>query len=949
MSSFDLLDAVLPSTGRYCVVGIGSYVDQRFADTREQAETIIQEFRDKETNVYFGCSKFGQDNNRTQSNVTAIRALWLDIDCGPTKGVPNSDGKIEGYIDQRTGLLELQKFCKAVGLPVPILINSGNGIHAYWLLEETLGRKEWKPLAQRLKDLCVERGLIVDPSVFEESRILRVPDSLNIKPNKPVTTVSVMNPNTTRMTCAQVKEILGVAEEPKEPDFAPPSLSPMMLALLENKVKKFETILTKSEKGEGCAQLLYCKNNQNEVSEPLWFSALSIAAFCSDGDRYAHEISKEYTEYNENEVWQKLRNLRKNGGPHSCAVFERENPKGCEGCPHKGKIKSPVVLGIEIAEAKEEDNVVVVENNNSAVKVVIPEYPFPFVRGKKGGIYKRPAKEEEEVEPVLVYEHDLYVVKRMRDPGAGEVALFRLHLPHDGMKEFAISTAVISSEDELKRQLAQQGVVAHKSQYKHLATYVVMAIKNLQYEKRADIMRTQFGWTDNDSKFIFGDKEITKDGTFYSPPSADTKLISEKIHVKGSFDEWKRAFNMYARPGLEPHAFGALTAFGALLFKFTGLDGAIINVIHPDSGTGKSTILRMCNSVYGSPKELMAIDKDTINAKMLRLGVMNNLALTIDEITNMKTADFSDFAYGVTHGRGKDRVKASENAMRINNTTWKNLTLASANASFYEKLSALKKSPDGENMRVFEYEIEPNEIISVAEGKEIFDHVLNENYGHAGEIFISYLVNNLEGSIALLKKVQARIDRDTQISAKERYWSSIGACNIAAGLIAKNLGLHEYDMPAIYGWLTNRVKTTRIEVKRPEITPDSAIGEFMNAHIQNILVVNGDVDSRSGLSALPLQEPRGELLGRYEPDTKQVYIPAAQFKDFCVKSQTHYTGLLRQLAAMGIYKGTINKRISKGMKVVTPVVRALHFDVTNVDSLHFDLPENDNREPDVQP
>jgi len=325
-------------------------------------------------------------------------------------------------------------------------------------------------------------------------------------------------------------------------------------------------------------------------------------------------------------------------------VFERENPKGCEGCPNKGKIKSPVVLGIEIAEAKKEDNVVVVENNNSAVKVVIPEYPFPFVRGKKGGIYKRPSKEDEEAEPVLVYEHDLYVVKRMRDPGAGEVALFRLHLPHDGIKEFAISTAVISSEDELKRQLAQQGVVAHKSQYKHLATYVVTAIKNLQYEKRADIMRTQFGWVDNDSKFIFGDKEITKDGTFYSPPSADTKHIAEKIHVKGSFEEWKRAFNMYSRPGLEAHAFGALTAFGALLFKFTGLDGAIINVIHPDSGTGKSTILRMCNSVYGSPKELMAIDKDTINAKMLRLGVMNNLALTIDEITNMKTADFSDFA-----------------------------------------------------------------------------------------------------------------------------------------------------------------------------------------------------------------------------------------------------------------------------------------------------------------
>jgi len=948
MSSFDLLDAVLPSTGRYCVVGIGSYVDQRFAETREQAEVIIQEFRDKESNVYFGCSKFGEADNRTQGNVVAIRALWLDIDCGPTKGVPNSDGKIEGYIDQRTGLIELQKFCKEVGLPRPILINSGNGIHAYWLLEETLSRKEWKPLAQRFKDLCVERGLIVDPSVFEESRILRVPDSLNIKPNKPVTSVSVMNSNTDRISCARMRELLGVTEE-KEPEFAPPSLSPMMLALLENKVKKFETILMKSEEGQGCAQLLYCKNNQNEVSEPLWFSALSITAFCSDGDKYAHEISKEYTEYSPREVDAKVRSLRKNGGPHSCAVFERENAKGCEGCPHKGKIKSPIVLGIEIAEAKEEDNVVTLENNNSIVKVVVPEYPFPFVRGKKGGVYKRPLKEDEEVEPILVYEHDLYVIKRMRDPSAGEMALFRLHLPHDGVKEFAISTAVISSEDELRRQLAQQGVVAHKSQYKHLAAYVVTAIKNLQYEKKAEVMRTQFGWVDNDSKFIFGDREITKDGTFYCTPSADTKLLAEKIHVKGSFDEWKRAFNMYALPGMEAHAFGALTAFGALLFKFTGLDGAIINVIHPDSGTGKSTILRMCNSVYGMPKELMAIDKDTINAKMMRLGVMNNLAFTIDEITNMKGVDFSDFAYGVTQGRGKDRVKSSENSMRINNTTWQNLTLSSANASFYEKLSALKKSPDGENMRVFEYDIAPNEIISVAEGKEIFDHVLNENYGHAGEIYISYLVNNLESSIALLKKVQARIDRDVQVSAKERYWSSTAACNIAGGLIAKNLGLHDYDMPSVYGWLTQKLKTTRVEVKRPEITPDSALGEFMNAYMQNILVVNGAVDSRSGLTALPLQEPRGELLGRYEPDTKQIYIPAAQFKEFCVKSQTHYSGLLKELANMGIYKGAIVKRMSKGMKVVTPGVRALHFDATNLDSLHLDISGNDNRESDVQP
>jgi len=34
--------------------------------------------------------------------------------------------------------------------------------------------------------------------------------------------------------------------------------------------------------------------------------------------------------------------------------------------------------------------------------------------------------------------------------------------------------------------------------------------------------------------------------------------------------------------------------------------------------------------VYGQPKELMAIEKDTLNAKMMQLGVMNSLPFTCD-------------------------------------------------------------------------------------------------------------------------------------------------------------------------------------------------------------------------------------------------------------------------------------------------------------------------------
>lgn len=949
MSTFDLLDAVLPVEGRYCVLGIGRYPDQHFVDTREQVNELAEQFVSHRVDAYFGCAKFGPLNNRTHDNATYFRALWMDIDCGPTKAAPDEKGRIKGYIDQQTGLAEFQKFCKAVKLPKPILVSSGYGIHAYWLLEETVSRTQWEPLSERLRQLCVEQGLIVDPSVFEASRVLRIPGTFNFKNEEPMP-VEVLSSDTVRIPYAQMKDLLGAADpQPEKPDFIPSSLSPMMEALMANKVKRFKTIMMKTARGEGCNQLLYCFENQATLDEPLWRSALSIAAFCVDRHSAATKMSEKHDGYDPDEVEIKINNLRSKGGPHHCATFEKQNPGGCDGCAHKGKIKSPIVLGIEIEEADDEDNEVVVEEEEGkTVTLNIPEYPFPFFRGKNGGVYRRP--DDEESDPVLVYEHDLYVVKRMRDPEMGEVALFRLHLPHDGVREFAVSTAAISSKDELRKLLAQQGVVAHHKQYENLAVFVVTFIKNLQYTRKADIMRTQFGWVENDSKFIMGDKEITKDGTFYSPPTSTTEFFAEKIHPKGDIDKWKEVFNLYGMAGMEAHAFAALTAFGSPLFKFTGLDGAIINVIYELAGSGKSTILRMCNSVYGQPKELMAIPKDTFNSKMQQLGVMNNLPNTMDEITNMSGMEFSDVAYSISQGRGKNRMKSQSNALRLNNTSWKNMTLCSANCSFYEKLGEAKNTPDGESVRLLEYKIEPNDIIGMALGKEMFDHQLNENYGHAGEIYISWLVNNLEEAKALVKKIQARIDSEVQFTARERFWSAVAACNIAGGLIAKSLELHNYDMAKVYSWLKGMLSEMRNDVKPPNSTPISALGEFINSHIFNTLVVNGEVDARSNLISMPALEPRNELLIRYEPDTKHLYIAAKQFKDFCVKQQIGYKELLKKLTDLQVFVEATNKRMSKGMKVVSPAVRVLKFDASNSEFLQVEaiLGTNENRDGDVQ-
>jgi hypothetical protein len=946
MSNFDLLDAVLPSEGRYCIVGIGRYVDQKLVDSKEEAEARIKELAPN-FNVYFGCAKFGSLNNRKHENAKYFRALWIDIDCGEEKAKPDDDGIIKGYIDQSTGMSELKRFCKELNLPKPILINSGYGIHVYWLLEETLTQAQWNPLAKRLRQLCVKHNLIVDASVFEASRVLRVPGTNNYKFKDDPKEVTVINETCDRIPVATFAELLG-SPEPElnedRPDFIPASMSPMMEALLQNKIKRFSTIMIKSAQGTGCAQLLYCYQNQDKVGYNLWRAALSIAAFCVDKETAVHKMSKDHPEYDRYASEIKADDI---GGPHHCVTFEKHRPGGCNGCPHKGKFKSPIMLGVEVGEA-DANEVEVITEDGEVTTLDIPEYPFPFFRGKSCGVYKRPPPGEEE-EAKLVYEHDLYLHKRMIDPVLGDVAVVRLHLPRDGVKEFSMTAADICSKDKLRQVLAQNGVYTHKGQYEDLSMYIVASLKSIQYDKKAETMRTQFGWTEGDSKFILGDREITKDGIFYSPPSTYTKTIADLLTPKGSFEEWKKVFDLYGRPGLEANAFGALTAFGSPLLKFTGMNGAIINLIHQSAGTGKSTVLYMCNSVYGHPTELGSMWKDTYNAKIHRLGVMNNLPNTLDEITNTLPQEFSDLAYSISQGRGKNRMKSSANEERVNISSWQGITLASSNASFYEKLATLKSSPDGENMRLLEYHVKKADSIDTQEGKHMFDHVLRDNYGHAGDVYIQHLVNNLESTKQLLRKVQAKIDRDVQFSSRERFWSAVAACNITGGLVAWKLGLHTWNMTVIYDWLVNMLNEMREEIKPPTLNPLMIIGDFVNTNIQEALVVNGKEDKRTNMSANPTLIPKGKLNIRYEPDNKLLFITVNSFKEYCAKQQVNYKDTLKQLKDLNVYTETVNKRMGKGTQLDSPAVRALIFDASNSEYLRMDTLENyEDRDSNVQ-
>ena len=938
MENVDLIDLVRPAGGWYGFLAVKDKTTTRqcMVETRAELDVEIEKYIAEKWCVFFTLAKFKTGENRTQENVESLKSYWLDIDCGPNKSIADEKtGRPSGYETQRDGFEALRAFCTTVGLPKPMLVNSGNGLHAYWPLIEDVPRDEWVPVVKKLRQLCIDNNFYIDTKVFECARVLRPLNSFNFKygGQKQVTLLSAVDP----IPFETIRSLVGVSQG--ETTTPKNEMSALSKTLMQNNDSLFSKIMQRSSKGEGCNQLGDCYKNRATLAEPRWFDALSVAKFCSDRDMAIHKLSDGHPDYEHGRVEKKVEGIK---GPHTCAEFSINNPGGCEGCTHKDKIKSPISLGRVIARAN--SSTVTIELEGEPLEEhEIPTLPEGYFRGANGGIYKEGEggdEEDEASKPKLVYENFLYVTKLMEDPTAGFVAVLKHHLPKDGVKQFVISNVKITDQGELRKELAKYGVIANQTRHKYINEYLLASIKELQHLNRAQIMRQQFGWADNDSKFIIGDREVTATGIYHSPPASSIANMVEYFQPKGSLENWKKVFSLYGRKGLEIQAFGALSGFGAPLLKFTGQKGAVINFIHPDSGTGKTTILRMANSVFGDPEMLLGTPEDTDVGKILKVGFLNNIVNTMDEITNMAPLDASRTLYAYSQGRGKDKAKANANELRENTVTWRTLSIASSNASFYEKLAVLKSHADGEMMRLLEFKVPPLEVpaISTQEGKDLLDHMLVNNYGVAGEVYIQYVIANLEEVKNTVLKIQAKFDQELRLSQRERNWSAACAVNIAGGYIAQKIGLLEgFDMGAIYREVSAHVLEMRKDTAAPVSNPSTIIGDFINRHNNNMLVVEDGVDKRTNKGKYPELLPKGALLMRYEPDTKKVYITAKTLKDDCVDLQVNYKDTLNQLEKNGVLVATINKRLSKGSSLMSTAVRCLVFDAAHPDFMDMDV------------
>jgi len=131
---------------------------------------------------YFACAEFSTPESRKASNAAAARAFWMDIDCSPEKA---ASGK--GYRATADARAAVARFCQGVGLVEPThLVESGGGLHVYWVLDTSMDAEVWAIHAKQLKELAEAHGLRADPSrTADIASILRLPGTLNHKYDPP--------------------------------------------------------------------------------------------------------------------------------------------------------------------------------------------------------------------------------------------------------------------------------------------------------------------------------------------------------------------------------------------------------------------------------------------------------------------------------------------------------------------------------------------------------------------------------------------------------------------------------------------------------------------------------------------------------------------------------------------------------------------------------------------
>lgn len=963
MNTLEFLQTILPEHGIHYLAlfkeGYKFPAHKVYTDLETMADAIDNMAGSKSLSIYHACATYQravieiEDGEKTKrkyripENWHRAKSFWVDIDCGEEK-----HAKGDGYLTKRDAAVAIDTFAKEVGWPKPMLVDSGNGIHAYWPLTKDIPHDKWVKVAKGLKATLHHCGVIADPTrTADFASILRPAGSVNRK-NGEAKPVAVKRPGSPSEPAALASALQSymvehgvklIKETPKR-EFVSNGLNDDLIAHLPQYP---DLPVDANEVANKCAQVAAMRDTQGDVGYEHWRGVIGILRHCENGRELAEQWSARREETGHAQLDWDIRYESWSAGPTTCEFFETNGCGACEGCPMRGKIKTPLVLGRQMPENTETVEEVVTEEGQQ-IEVEVPALISGYTYSN--GVMARMLPDKEGVLQPFPFSTILfYPTTRIRtEEGTYRIGI-RMHLPNHKVRDFDMPTEAMASQTDMLRSLAKYELMQsnHKDAGNHMAAYLRDQLEALKRNVEEVNTLTSFGWRPDMSGFLVGDRLYHKDGTVRKVlvGSGAGKFAQHLPPAKGTLERYASAINfMYNRPGAQHWQYAVCSGWGSILTPFGEelYKGLLVALTGGDSGKGKTTACYASLYAFGNAEKMTLKSEDgfTQNGLWAYLGAFNNLPVLLDELTNMDGPTFSSVAYGISRGEEKVRMTSKGGVVGFANTAvWRMSPFVTGNRDFHGLLATNQANSQAEAVRLIQITVDRYPVVQLhADAHVEADLVqsavdaMKANAGAAGDAMLRHVVTHQRQLADAVRDVMNALAEHIP-GTKYRFYRNHGACTLVIAKVAKELGIIDFDLDALFDFTVQLLKDLAETVTETNtVTTEDAFSRFM-ASIASRILVTQEFRNRQEKSGpeTPRNRVQGVIAGRMvlgntnaRAHAGHIMINQKEARDWCMTNRVDFNAMLDSLERAGaLVKRHDKVTLTRGTDV--PLVQARCF------------------------
>lgn len=965
MDTTDFLTKILPSEGFYIAAlqRPGSPIFQhKVADSPAELAGILLVADHKGLTAYHACASYRERNGvwderrkknrvRVKKNALLVRAQWIDIDVGEGKD----------YATRKEALAALIILCKALKIPIPMIIFSGRGIHCYWCFT---------------KDISADR-FTIDSRAFCEA-MQATGFKHDVKRTKD--SASILRPVGTHNRKADpIPVVLYRDADPIDPDqfygkfsaHVPPtavSIPGLQTDGWESSTQTYAPSSAKAIAKHCRAVRAFATHKQSDtpISENHWYTMMGLIKHTQEGEALCHRWSKQGdARYDEGECQSKMDGWEH--GPASCKSIRDGHPE-CEQCPHWGKITSPIRLGQtedappppRVKDALPETRSKIITKNVLQYANLIPGQDkikfWPSKYNWDGSQMNTYIKNDDGTGEWVAFSNTLYYpfLRYETEDSTRAMMVCALTDPKKNTwRVFELETKASADSRTLATSLGAQEIVYMHHSKERNQKFVQDVLHGLRQHGLETTTFNNFGW--HDAGFVIGDRMITKTGP--NPVFLGSKIPSDlqgDFGTTGTAMEWASGVDeVYNRPGAEPFQFIICSAAAATLVKLcdSSMWHGIPSAVTGGSGEGKTTICKVACSMFGNPQKMMIQANDegtTMNALIGRVATLRNLPMLLDEITGRETTELQAMLFALSNGEPKKRLRPDGSEVNPGQS-WDTIAFITGNLSITRMLADSDRvKADATQVRCFEIPLEEGynrRVFGDVNGKDAIEHkLLSQNYGAAGEEFLRFVIKNKAKITDKLQKERSKLAHvHTGADPRERFYYDMVANVMVAAGIMKQLGLVAFDMKALRSWALKHIIAMRSMRSSSLSTPEDYLQGFLAYLYQHTVITNFYRDGREKLpGAENTQHPLREPLARHAIKDRRFLVTASAFNNWCktqkVTPEWLYTHLEKADFILDTPIGGHRQRICKGTSVSGVQSRCIEFNYDILDDAHMPLP-----------